>query len=96
MVLFAVFLSVVTVAALLAPFWLGAGDPLDYSASLNSAEQLEKLKDEVLSVYLKDERAFASGLLSGKSWRGRRDFLVNRYIDAARRLDFVARRQSGA
>ncbi|MCX6110543.1 MAG: hypothetical protein NTZ90_13175 [Proteobacteria bacterium] len=94
MIFATVAIGVLLLTALLMPFWLGRGGLLQASASVNSQAQLLALKDALLKAYLKDELAFTAGALPARSWHQRRDFLTNRYIDAARRLDFLARTQA--
>ena len=76
-------------AAILTPFFYGDGGSLAESSSINSPGHLEKLKDAILGRYVEDERAFKAGSLTAYTWEKRRRFLVNRYIDTARRLDYL-------
>lgn len=89
-------IGIILLVVLLAPFFIGPGGLLQAASSINSSSQLEALKEAILKRYLDDERAFQKGDLSPLGWEKRRAFLVNRYIDAARRLDFVRGMQSHA
>jgi hypothetical protein len=84
-----VFVGIVLVSVLLAPFFAGPGGLLQSAASINSPEKLAGLKEALLRRYLADEAAFKAGQLSALAWQQRKTFLSNRYIDAARRLDFL-------
>ncbi len=82
-------IGIVLLAVLMTPFWLGPGGPLQAGMSINSPEQLKALKTALLQRYLTEEAAHARGELSALAWNKRREFLTNRYIDVARRLDFI-------
>jgi hypothetical protein len=71
------------------PFLFGRGGLLAASSSINSKEKLSSLKIAVLNQYIADETLNRAGELSDLAWNKRRGFLVNRYIDSARRLDFL-------
>ncbi len=97
MIYLTVVVGVVLISVLIAPFFVGAGGVLQASASINSKEKLIGLKAAVVKRYLEDEKAFKDGSLSALSWDRRKAFLTHRYIDAARRLDFLeaAEREGG-
>ena len=85
---------------LLLPFFVGPGGLLAHGAKIDSVDQLRAIKKAILKRYLEEEGAQRRGDLSGLAWRGRQEFLVHRYVDAARRLDYlegqVAQKQVGA
>lgn len=89
MIYIAVLVGVIVVALLLLPFWSGSGGLLAASGSIRSPEVLVSLKEVIVRRYLEDERAHQNGTLGKLAWEKRRTFLINRYIDAARRLDFL-------
>ena len=89
MIYITVLTGVILILLLLAPFWIGPGGLLQASSQVNSLDELKALKDAVIQRYLEDEKAFKEGNLSAGAWDRRRSFLSNRYIDAARRLDFL-------
>ncbi len=93
MIYLAVFIGIILIAVLLAPFWFGPGGLLQAGSSINSATELGALKEALLKRYVDDEKAFKAGHLSATSWEQRQSFLTNRYIDAARRLDFLQHTQ---
>jgi hypothetical protein len=72
------------------PFWLGSGGRLAAASAEQSVGQLEGARKEILTQYLKDEKAAEQGHLTAREWRGRKEFLTGRYLDASRRLDFLA------
>ena len=95
MVYLAVMIGVLVVALILSPFWVGPGGRLAAAASVSSPERLESMKSAILKRYLEDENAYKVAALSKRAWEKRRSFLVNRYVDVARRLDFVAATERG-
>ena len=46
-------------------------------------------KAAILERFIQDEQAFENKTISKLAWEQRRTYLVNRYIDSARRLDFL-------
>ncbi|MBM4252866.1 MAG: hypothetical protein FJ146_12915 [Deltaproteobacteria bacterium] len=94
MIYIAVLIGILLLAVLMAPFWFGPGGLLQAGSSINSPSELQALKDALLKRYVEDERAFKAGHLSANSWEQRQSFLTNRYIDAARRLDFLQHTES--
>lgn len=82
-------IGLLLIGILLSPFWLGEGGALQAGASINSPEHLMAMKTALLKRYVAEEAAHAKGDLSALAWSKRRDFLTNRYIDVARRLDFL-------
>jgi hypothetical protein len=89
-VVIAASIGVLLLVSILGPFFWGPGGLLQEASSINSPVRLEALKHAILKRYLEDESSFSQGHLSQLAWDKRRHFLVNRYIDTARRLDFVA------
>ena len=89
MIYICVLIGVALIATLLMPFFGGAGGVLASAALVRDPDQLESLKTQILKRYLDDEAAFKRGEVSAATWQKRQDFLTNRYLDAARRLDFL-------
>lgn len=89
MIYLTVAVGILLVVVLTAPFFLGHGGLLAASASINSPSTLRSLKEAVLQRYIQDEAAHKAGSLSDLAWERRKAFLTNRYVDAARRLDFL-------
>lgn len=85
---------------ILMPFFVGPGGLLAPSAKIDSVEQLQAMKNAILQRYIEEEAAQRRGDLSALAWRQRQEFLAHRYVDAARRLDFlegqVGQEQGGA
>jgi hypothetical protein len=82
--------GLVLITSILLPFFIGRGGVLAASSSINSNEQLAELKQAILNQYLTEESAHKNGDLNKFAWQKRQSFLVNRYIDCARRLDFLS------
>ncbi len=89
LMIFCVVLSLILIFAVVTPFFWGQGDLLQAASSENSRERLTAMKQAILKRYVEDEAAFEKKLLSKRIWEQRRQFLANRYVDAARRLDYV-------
>ncbi len=87
--IFAIIVVLFVVAALTLPFFLAKQDLLQEASSINSIEQLEKVKESLLKRYLEDESAFADKRISEGIWNKRKHFLTTRYLDAARREDYL-------
>ncbi len=88
-VVFAVIVSLIVLAALLAPFFFGDGGALVSSSSIESPERLEKIKQAIVKRYIADEKALEDGIISKSAWEQRKQFLTNRYIDASRQYDYL-------
>lgn len=86
-------IGLILIVAVLSPFFLGAGGLLAPGSQINSADKLRAIKQALLDRYLEDEAAHKRGDLSDAAWRKRQEFLVHRYVDAARRLDFLEGQQ---
>lgn len=89
MYIFAFVVSIITAIFVLLPLLLAKDGRLASAASQNSPERLEAIKLALLKRYIEDEKAFDSKAIPQIVWNQRKQFLVNRYIDAARRLDFI-------
>src|SRR6478736_5383730 len=89
MLVFASVLSLVAVIIILLPFFVGSGGRLQAAASINSIEKLEAVKKSILKRYIEDERAYDAKRINRLAWDQRKQYLTNRYIDAARRLDYL-------
>ena len=84
-----ILILLVVLLVLLAPFFLQRGEQLQDASSVNSPEKLEAIKQSLLKRYLEDEEAHRQKLISDGVWVRRKRFLTTRYIDAARRLDYI-------
>lgn len=89
LMIFSVVISLILVFAVVTPFFWGQGGALQAASSENSRERLLAMKQAILKRYAEDEQAFEKKVLSKRIWEQRRQFLANRYVDAARRLDYV-------
>lgn len=89
MFVFAFIASILTVLFVLLPLLLGKGGQLASASSLNSPERLQAVKDALIKRYIEDEKAYENKAIPKIVWEQRKQFLSNRYIDAARRLDYL-------
>jgi hypothetical protein len=80
--------SLVSIVVLL-PFVVGPGGSLASAQSLNSIPQLESVRKAIIARYIVDEKAFHEQEINKYMWQQRRMLLVNRYVDASRRLDLL-------
>ena len=87
--IFAIGLSVLALLVILSPFVFAKDGRLQAAASVNSPERLESVKRSILKRYLEDEKAFHEKRIIKIAWDQRKAYLTNRYIDAARRLDYL-------
>ena len=85
----AILVIMILVIALMCPFFFIKGESLQDASSVNSVEKLESIKASLLKRYLEDEGAHRQKLISDGVWQRRKRFLTTRYIDAARRLDYL-------
>ncbi len=84
-----VIVSLLLIFSVVTPFFWGPGGSLQAASSEESPERLLAMKQAIIKRFAEDEQAFEKKLLSKRIWEQRRQFLANRYVDAARRLDFV-------
>jgi hypothetical protein len=98
MFILCVIIGVVSLAVILSPFFRSSAHnlPLQAGSAISSAESLKKIKEAILERYLEDEQAFEKKLLSSRVWKARKSYLVGRYIDTVRRLDFLAKNGTGS
>lgn len=81
-------------AFMLLPFWRGEGGVLARSSGLTDLDKIAKLKNLIVDRYVLEEDSHEQGHISKKEWDQRRQYLTNRYLDLARRLDFVQHSQA--
>lgn len=86
--------SGILIGGLLWPFIFGPGGHLATAASINSPETLKNMKTQILERYIADEKAFLNKQISETSWKQRQTFLAGRYLDLARRLEFIEKTES--
>jgi hypothetical protein len=85
----AISIALVGIVLAIYPFLFGQGGALASASYDNSAESLRRTKRAILERYLSEEKSFADKQISERTWQSRKQLLTNRYIDAARWLDFV-------
>ena len=86
----AVVIVVTLIVVVISPFFFYKGEALQEAASVNSISKLQGMKESLLKRYLEDEKAHRNKLISDSVWQKRKRFLTARYLDAARRLDYLA------
>lgn len=84
------FISVITIAVVAIPLWFFKAEKLEAGATENSADKLERVKKAILRRYIEEEEIHSGSGVAGVVWEQRKSFLINRYLDAARRLDYLA------
>ena len=89
MIYLAGLISIITVMILFLPFFVGTGGSLQAASAVDSVDSLESMKKAILERYLEDEKAFHTKLISKITWQQRRAYLVNRYVDTVRRIDYL-------
>ena len=89
MIYFAAILSIITVVILFLPFFTGSGGSLQAASAVDSIDSLEAMKSAILERYLDDEKAYTTKQISKITWQQRRAYLVNRYVDTVRRIDYL-------
>lgn len=89
MIVISVAISLVLILVLMTPFFAKDSSALSQSSSINDPKLLQALKDSLVKRYVDEDAAHKRGSLSALAWEKRRLFLVNRYVDAARRLDYL-------
>ncbi len=89
MIVISIAISLILLIVLVAPFFAKDASALSQGSSINDPNLLKSLKDSLVKRYIDEDAAFKRGSLSALAWEKRRLFLVNRYVDAARRLDYL-------
>lgn len=82
-------ISIVSIAIVAIPLFFMPSQKLEASATENSVEKLERVKQAILRRYIEEEEIHAGSGVAGVVWEQRKNFLINRYLDAARRLDYL-------
>lgn len=95
MTVLAAFVGLLLVVVVLTPFFLGKGGLLAEASTVDSPARLAALKSSLVVRYLEEEKALERGEISKRTWIRRQEFLMNRYIDASRRQDFLKGIQVG-
>lgn len=95
MIIISAVIALLVMIVVLAPLWSkgSGGNRLQAAASVTSQQRLTAEKQALVERYLDDELQFNQGKFNQLIWEQRRQFLINRYIDASRRLDYL--RQQG-
>ena len=89
MMLIAAVIGLLLIAAVLGPFFYGPGGRLQAGSAVVSPEQLASQKQALVQQFLADEKDFQNGLLTAREWKARQNFILGRFTDASRRLDYL-------
>ncbi|MEY4632435.1 MAG: hypothetical protein RIQ81_2555 [Pseudomonadota bacterium] len=82
--------ALVAVCATLAPFYFGRGGRLAAAATIDDPDRLAAMKAAIVSRYVQEEASYKRGEISTRQWERRSSYLRHRWLDVARRLDFIA------
>lgn len=77
------------------PFFTGRGGFLAAAGTINDPVRLEAMRRAIVARIVREEASHARGELSDTEWSRRLEYLRHRYIDVARRLDFLKRSAGG-
>ncbi len=88
--------ALLAIAATLVPFFMGRGGLLAAAGTVNDPKRLAAMKEAIVVRYVKEEASFERGDLSRREWERRSAWLRHRYLDVARRLDFLAKAGSAS
>lgn len=88
--------ALAALVATVLPFFVGRGGFLAAAGTINDPARLESMKAAIVARYVKEELVFGNGDLSRREWARRQEYLRHRYIDVARRLDFLKRAGKGS
>jgi hypothetical protein len=91
--IFAVVISLLALLVVLVPFFRGEGGMLSSASFSSDPERLQASKAAIIERYIADHKIFKQDLISKRAWTGRQELLINKYVDASRRLDFVLNAQ---
>ncbi len=91
MVIIASILCFFSLVILVVPFMGKDEGPLAEASYEKSTDLLQKKMTAIVERYVLDEESFKQDKLSTKAWNARKNYLVNRYIDLARRYDFLSK-----
>ena len=89
MVVLCLVITVLVFLIILCPFFIGKGGRLQAAASASSQDLLKSEKEALVKRFVEDEELYLNKKMMTHNWQKRRQYLVNRYIDAAKRLDFL-------
>lgn len=88
--------ALAALVATVLPFFAGRGGFLAAAGTINDPARLESMKAAIVARYVNEEVVFGNGDLSLREWTRRQEYLRHRYIDVARRLDFLKRAGKGS
>ncbi len=90
MIIFCSILTMLLIFMLvLLPFLVGRGGQLSKTSLIYDVEECSALKKRILEQFVKEEKSFQEGSITSFEWAKRQTFLRGRYLDIARRIDFL-------
>ncbi len=84
--------TLLALVLVLLPFFKGEGGRLEDAASEDSVEKLKLRQEALMGRWVSEYRSFKDELITPREWRQRKIYLTNRYVDTARRIDWLMRR----
>ena len=96
MQLIAILVLVIVLFLLALPFILSSKLPLSEAIAVNSIDKVKDMRQQIIERYLEEEAALTKGDINKKEWLGRKKFLVNRFVDLSRRLDYLKSRPNNS
>lgn len=86
---FAVTTSFVLFIVLIAPFFVYGNQRYSSTLNYDNLDLLLAIQASLLRRFLEDEKLAKQKELSSRAWASRKSFLMARYIDVTRRIDFI-------
>lgn len=83
-------IGLLTLLAVLSPFFRGPGGLLQDAAAADSTDLLQFRRHAILRRWLEEERQHESGMITDREWTLRQVYLSGRYVDVTRRMDWLA------
>ncbi|MCX6116698.1 MAG: hypothetical protein NT027_04095 [Proteobacteria bacterium] len=91
LMMISIFISIAGLIIVLLPFFQGPGGRLENASYLDSVDVLEKRQNAIVERWKVEHKNHMEGFLSAREWRLRKTYLTNRYVDVARRIDWMNR-----
>lgn len=83
-------IGLLTLLAVLSPFFRGTGGFLQDAAAADSVDRLQLRRSAILRRWLEEERQHESGMITDREWSLRQVYLSGRYVDVTRRMDWLS------
>ncbi len=86
-----ILVALIVLTLIISPFFLGEGGLLQAAAADNNLQRLQVMQERLIERYVLDAKAAAHGEIAKVSWSQRRRFLISRYVDITRRIDYLSK-----